>query len=305
MDTTVALPSQRDNNVTPMDNALFTFLHVPDLHFSETHDVLTPFIESVHAQRHHPRPDFIVFGGDNIAGNFEDPAVVSREMPLFKERMDTLEVPYYIICDNHDTYGETPQGKQYRAYFGSDALNYVREFPGGFVGIFMSSCYVENGSLVTVFNNLEWLDRALGQAHGKRVLFFSHWHLFPSRKPGPDWDVGPDSWITPPGESQAIRDVIARHGNVPVHYAGHCHLHSLTVSRGTYYTSTAALASAPWECRHVSVFRDRIEHVCVAPHSDHIWTDLFWGDRVNEDLPTPELFHYGLPHERDFTVRFE
>jgi len=291
----------RNKDMTSMDNVLFTFLHVPDLHFCETHDVLTPFIESVHAQRNHPRPDFIVFGGDNINGHYEDPSIVPSEMPLFKERLDTLEIPYHIICDNHDTYGETPQGEQYRAYFWSDALNYVRELPGGLVGIFMSSIYMENDRMVTVFNNLEWLDRELDQARGKRVLFFSHWHLFPSRGPQPSKKPGPDSWITPPGESQAIRDVIARHGNVLVHYAGHCHVHSLTISRGTYFTSTASLMSAPWEYRLVTVFEDRITHSCVAPHADRRRAD-FWGDCVDEDHPTPALFHHGLPHEREFTV---
>lgn len=285
-----------------MPEPLFTFAHVTDTHLSESRDVLTPFIESVHAEAHHPRPDFIVFGGDNINGDYEDPAVVPREMPLLKERLGRLEIPYDIICDNHDTYGEAIQGQAYRAHFGSDALNYVRELPGGFVGIFMSAFYVEGGKFVTVFSNLDWLDRALGQARGKRVLFFSHWHLFPSRAaPGPDWDVGPDSWITPPEESQAIRDVIARHGNVLVHYSGHCHLHSLTISNGTHYTSTAALMSAPWEYRYVQVFQDRITHSCIAPPNDGHYR-VFWKGCVDEDHPTPELYHHGLPHEREFVV---
>lgn len=70
-----------------MPEPLFALAHVVGAHLTESRDVLTPFIESVHAETHHPRPDFIVFGGDNINGDYEDPAVAPREMPLLKERL--------------------------------------------------------------------------------------------------------------------------------------------------------------------------------------------------------------------------
>lgn len=306
-----------------MGEALFTFIHVTDTHLCEKVDVITPFIGSVHAETHHPLPDFIVFGGDNINGRRNDGSFCRREMPMLKKRLEQLNVPYYIICDNHDTWGEEVRGTQYRDYFGNERLVYTAELGHGFTGIFMSARYIENSREICLEDNLDRLDTKLGKAKGTHVLLFSHTPMFPPRKPVPQSKRGQmkrDNWeasrfARTPEESKPIRDVIAGHGNVLVYYSGHCHVHSHVESNGTHYTSTGALCSEPWEYRYVQVFADRIEHSCVAPlvlkdfedsrEDENIMFANFWAGCVDDDHATVELYHGGLPDERKFIVYYE
>jgi Calcineurin-like phosphoesterase len=284
---------------------LFAFVHVPDSHLSETLDVVTPLVESVNTEQFHPRPDFIVFGGDNINGCRTDGAFCEREMPLLKSRLDSLQVPYDIICHNHDTWGEAVRGVQYQRYF-LDSFNYTRKLPHGFTAIFMSGQYVENGCLiVNAVDNVSWLEHALSEVRDRKVFLFSHMPLFPPRKPV-TVDLEREIWQAyhfglQADESAPVRDVIAKHGNVIAHYSGHCHVHSVTESAGTCYITTAALTTQPWEYRYVEVYPDRIAHRCILPHKFRNGVE-FWTHCLNEDHPGVNIYHDGLPEERDFVI---
>ena len=169
-----------------MCSPLFTFIHVTDTHLSESLDVVTPFVESVNTEQFHPRPDFIVFGGDNIGGSRDDGAVCEREMPMLKRRLDQLQVPYYTICHNHDTWGESCRGDQYRRYFGN-TFSRTLELPHGFGAILLSGMYVDATILVSgAIDQVSWLDHALGEMKGRKVLIFSHVPMLPPREPVPE-----------------------------------------------------------------------------------------------------------------------
>lgn len=288
-----------------MSRPLFTFIHVTDTHLSERLDVVTPFIESVNSEQFHPRPDFVVFGGDNIEGCSTDGAFCEREMPLLKSRLDLLQVPYDIICHTHDTWGEAVRGTQYQHYF-PGPFNYARKLPHGFAAIYMSGQYFEDGRLVlTVLDNLPWLDHALSELGDRRILLFSHMPLFPPRKPV-TVDLERETWqacrfCIQPDDSAPFRNLMAKHGNVIAHYSGHCHVHSVIESEGTQYITTAALSSQPWEYRYVEVFSDRIMHRCILPHQLRAGSE-FWTQCVDEDHPDVNLYHDGLLRERNFTI---
>ncbi|MFT5368826.1 MAG: hypothetical protein ACI8V2_003794 [Candidatus Latescibacterota bacterium] len=290
---------------------IFTFIHAPDAHLSESFDALTPFITSVHQEQYHPCPDFIVFGGDNINGSRDDGRVCEREMPILKEKLGTLKVPYHILCHNHDTWGEACRGEQYRLHF-DNPFNYSTHLSEDFVGIFMSGMYVDGDvSIKNAMDNALWLDQTLGNIVDQKVLMFSHVPLFPPRKPvlshvlptlkREGWEAsrfGLQAEISKP-----FRDVIAKHGHVVAHYSGHCHVHSVTESRGTHYVTTASMASQPWEYRYIEVYADRIVHRCICPHPLRKG-EGFWTNCLNEDHPDVDIYHDGLSQERDFGITY-
>ena len=294
-----------------MIKPIFTFIHVPDVHLSESFDALTPFMESVHEEQFHSSPDFIVFGGDNINGSRDDGAVCEREMPILKDKLRALKVPYHIFCHNHDTWGEECLGEQYRRYFG-DEFNYSAHLPHGFVGIFMSGKYVENEVLIeNAIDNASWLDQTLNKMENQKVLLFSHVPLFPPRKPVLSHilpTLKREGWQAygfglKPEVSKPFRDVIAKHGHVVAHYSGHCHVHSVIESRGTHYVTTASMSSQPWEYRYIEVYADRIVHRCISPHQLKRGVG-FWTNCLNEDHSDVDCYHDGLSEERDFVIRY-
>ena len=294
-----------------MATPLFTFIHVTDTHLSESLDVITPFIEAVNKEQFHPRPDFIVFGGDNIDGCKSDGTVCEHEMPILKKCLNKLQVPYHILCHNHDTWGETHLGTQYRKYFGNK-LDYTVELPHGFAAICISGMYMDDDRLIYgIGDRLTWLEETLNNLKDKKVLLFSHVPMFPPRKPVPESHRAMmirSSWqafhfASQPEESKPARDIIAKHGNVIAHYTGHCHVHSVTESANTHYITTAALATQPWEYRYIEVFPSSIKHTCFRPHQ---FTNKkeFWTNCIDEDHPDIDLYHNGLPHERNFTLHY-
>lgn len=100
-----------------------------------------------------------------------------------------------------------------------------------------------------------------------------------------------------------VRELLARHGNVVAHYSGHTHVHSHMQSEGTHFVGTAGLYNEPGEYRLVSVMQGRIEHQCVRPAALGTRPKI-WKNCVDDLHSTAELFHAGLPHERDFTIEY-
>lgn len=332
-----------------MTASLFTFAHVADTHLWHPEnghltdenrqwpgDVVTPLVDALNAETHHPRPDFVVFAGDNIHGDPDDPTTCEKETRMLKERLHRLEMPYHILCDNHDTWGEDPvstrmirhadwdappnhvwhppmAGSQFRRFFGEDAPCCARELPGNFTAIFLSEHYVDptTGVFVTLGDaRLAWLDQALQSAAGRHVLLFTHSALISPRynqsqdsRPGDNNRVGRWMLKDHPAAFRRMRELLATHGNVVAHYSGHTHVHSHAESDGTHFVGTAALYNEPAEYRLVRVEEHRIVHRCVrlAALGERPW---IWRDCVDHLHPTVELFHAGLPHERDFVINY-
>ncbi len=296
------------------ESPLFTFAFVTDLHFDRQHDPATPLVKGLNAGIAHPRPDFVVFNADTIDGH-PDLAEMAWQNRTVKSILDGLEMPYYTTCHSHDVSleKETTPDNTYRRAFGGEAYDFIREFPGGFAGIFMSGCYVDDlGNYRDLKDgdpvSAAWLRKALDGLKGRKVLFFYHFPVFIPRKPV---DAELRRQIRPEMEAhyfsmkkdnpELVRSIISAHGGVAAHYAGHCHVNSLNVHDGTYYVTTSALRYKPCEYLYVRVFQDRIEHRLIRGYDpgEQPW---FWGPLVDEDHLTPEAYHGGNPDERDFVI---
>ena len=322
-----------------MNETLFTFAHVTDAHllyvpdmrkqWGQCVDAVSPLVESLNAERYHPLPDFVVFGGDNVNGGWNAPfdhgVVCEKETRWLKSILDDLKVPYYLIIHGHDTWGEHEDGmlmlygridaippghdqeglalgNAARKYFGDKCLLHTEQLPGGFVGIFMSEVYMEQGEFVTIGRRLGWLEEQLDKAQGKHVLFFYHVPLVWPRRPEPhmQFPKGDEPWNFSAAHP-AIRSLLGRHGNVIAQYAGHLHINGLRVVDGIHYVTTSGLTTYPGEYRLVTVKRDTIEHRCV-----RLPTGLAEGRKDATDIehPTVDVFNEGLPAERDFVIHY-
>ena len=329
-----------------MNETLFTFAHVTDAHlydvtdspaysgksaYGPTLDVITPLIESFNAEREHPIPDFVVFGGDNIDGGIPGPydhgVICDRQMRRLKRMLDGLKAPAYVIGHTHEVWGEDPQGirvilgqipdlpRDYappgpgagaalRACFGEEAFRRVLALPGQFTAIFMSECQMENGAFITIEKRLDWLARELEKARDRWVLFFSHVPVVWPRRPK-TYDLFPaqSASYNFSGSHGPLRELFARHGRVLAQYAGHLHVHGHDQSGGTHVVTTSGLYNYPGEYRLVTVKRDRIEHRCVGIPA-LASQPMCWTGCVDEAHPSVALFHRGLHHERDFVISY-
>ena len=134
---------------------LFTFAHVTDTHlydlsdspvyarpslYGPTLDVVTPLVQSLNAEREHPLPDFVVFGGDNIDGGIPAPydhgVICDRQMRRLKHLLAGLRAPAHVIGHTHEVWGEDPAG--IRVILGELAdlpLDYAPPGPGAGAGL--------------------------------------------------------------------------------------------------------------------------------------------------------------------------
>ena len=319
-----------------MDEALFTFAHVSDAHLlrddsSESVDAVTPLVESLNAERYHPLPDFVVFGGDNVSGGPNGPCdggvVCETETRWLKSILDHLKVPYFLIVHTHDTWGEDEDGMEMiygripaippghglgevalgsaaRKHFGDQCLRHAQEFAGDFVGIFMSEVYMEEGEFVTLESRIGWLARELEKARGKHVLLFAHVPLVWPRRVEAHmrFPKGDEPWNFSAAHPR-IRALLTRNGNVLAQYAGHLHVNGVKVLDGIHYVTTSGLTTYPGEYRLVTATADSIAHRCVRLPTE-AGQQRVWAGCADGEHPTVDLFHEGLPAERDFVIRY-
>lgn len=321
-----------------MEKPIFSFVHAPDMHMDNyigqrldwmnNADLVTPFVEAINNETYHTKPDFIVFGGDNVTGSkYGDNTVARTENYMLKERLEKLEVPYYITCHGHDTASEEILGKAYSECFGDDRFNYIIEFADNFVGIFMSECYLEDNTFMTISRNKEWLEQALEKTKNKHVLFFSHMPVISPRNkkggtgsfPYEEGDSAsvlnnPEATylekycaysrnITNENSSKLLKSLFLEYKNVIVHYSGHSHIHSYFNVDNTHYIGTAGLSSYAAEYRLVNVYKNRITNVCIKP-SFVGKSILFWPGSTDDIHTTEEIFNEGLPFEKNITIDF-
>ncbi|MEW6752063.1 MAG: metallophosphoesterase [Candidatus Latescibacterota bacterium] len=316
----------------------FTFAHVADMHWGSgegtaqcANDAVTAMVDSLNAQAEHPLPDFVVFSGDNVDGGVPGPydqgTTCERQTQALKRVLDRLAVPYHVIAHNHDVWGEDPVGMRIilggasgfpagyqagptvlgsalRRHFGAASLRQVRQLPGHFTGVFMSECYVEDGAFRTLETEMGWLVEALLGARGGPVLLFAHVPLLWPRHPETDdvFPSGSEVWNFSGAHSRLCALLTGAAERV-VQYAGHLHVHGYNQSGRLHVVTTAGLCTYPGEYRLVTVHPDRIEHRCVrVPGVAE--RPMCWGSLVDEEHPTPEAFHGGVPRERDFAIPF-
>jgi hypothetical protein len=163
-----------------------------------------------------PRPEFICFLGDHIAGDAGDAAGLHRQWRHWLDReMAWLDpaTPVYHLTSNHNT--ESAEAERvWRAVF----PGLPRNGPPGQEGL---SYHVRRGDLLLVCTNsafsglggyghveCDWLDRVLSDhADAAHKLVAGHYPVFPVN----GYDQHP-AWRIVPDQGRAFWDVLTRHG---------------------------------------------------------------------------------------------
>jgi predicted phosphohydrolase len=245
---------------------------------TETDEIGRRMVEAVSETN----PDFVVHCGD-ISGTCD-----MENYNLGAEILDQLPCPWYAVVGNHDTWYpgvrdafsdrfNVPHGQ----CFHSVAL-------GGLRFLFLDCCYWEtvdgdvspyldkelfdSGQIKGLYigdEQLAWLDGELTTHKDERVVLVSHAPLgFKEIYPVVTL---PNGSKAPPegcpllhfnarcgvmgdiGNRLAVRELLAKHSNVRMALAGHCHVHDHHVEDGIAFIQTAAMREFPCEFRVVDV----------------------------------------------------
>lgn len=194
---------------------------------------------------------FVIFSGDNIDSSDED------SLNEFGKITQALNVPYYVILGNHDSYnmgGITKEDyfnivKQYdkyqknvRSYFyiTPDADSVVICLDG-------ATEYIPSAHGYYPEEELAWLDSVLTKFKNKNAIIVQH---FPYLEPVENKThriVDPELYA----------DVIKKHDNVFAIFSGHYHCEKITQQDGIYHVSSPALINEPSSFRVVEINYDK------------------------------------------------
>ena len=194
---------------------------------------------------------FVVFSGDNIDSADEE------SLHEFGKITQALNVPYYLILGNHDSYnmgGITKEDyfnivKQYNKnqknvrsyyYITPDSESVVILLDGATEYIPSSHGYYPE-------EELAWLDNVLAKFKNKNAIIIQH---FPYVEPVENKShriVDPELYF----------EVINKHKNIFAIFSGHYHCEKITQQDGIYHVSSPALISDPASFRVVEINYDK------------------------------------------------
>jgi len=237
--------------------------------YTRSVEILQAAVEEINARG----PDFVVHCGDLT--NCSDEASFRAGARI----MDGLEMPWYYVPGNHDTY-ERGARRLAADLCGLDTRRFYRvERLGGWRLILLDSVYWEckDGSVQEEFppdeylriavpeEEMEWLRNEFARDHETPALCFTHAVMavrdaydvsrMPQGKEIESYPVQLKQSLGCVELSNLLRDQQC----VKAAFYGHAGWHDCIVRDGTLFCQTAELVEYPVEMRWVQVFPDRIE----------------------------------------------
>lgn len=207
---------------------LLRFAHVTDLHFTNRAQNRYPtshyHIRQAVADLNEQDLDFVLFTGDM----FHFPADMKDEMPLLKDALKGLKVPYYCCFGNHDAEGDGVRERKafFKAHIGDQGLahgeNYYHFSPTHGVRFVMLDTTDIKGDSYHCWSGrmgdrqFAWLEQTLAK-HRDEAIFIGMHH--PPVTPYPGLDK-----LRFEADCQArLLALLNQHPNVQMIFAGHYH----------------------------------------------------------------------------------
>lgn len=203
------------------------------------------------------KPDFVLFGGDNIETVGKDDA----NWNLFGDVVQQLQVPWSFVLGEEDVSGKIPPEKM--RTFGADwrsrgietnnsywSLNPV---PGvHLIGLDSSLPNTHYGEFSQP--QLEWLKDDLVKNRGKLTIVFTHHPLLPP----PPYDGGPpwSDYASPNGSD--VREILGTSSDVKLVVSGHLYTNKVQIERDVWHVSAAGLNIYPCQYKMFRVSRNGI-----------------------------------------------
>jgi len=219
------------------------------------------------------KPDFVVHCGDLTNGS--DEASIREAVRIMRQ----LDMPFYVVPGNHDTYEPGARTLAKRLLGFDDGPFYRVERFGDWRLMLLDSVYWrrKDGSVTVDFSwddyvdiavpdeEMQWLRAELNGDCETPTMCFTHTMMaaresYPvSRLPGgkevTTRPVKLDEYVT----CARMTDLLVAEPCVKAAFYGHAGFHDCVVRDGTLFCQTAQLVEYPIEMRWVRVFPDRIE----------------------------------------------
>lgn len=186
----------------------------------DTNDGLKQSIKAINALD--PKPDFVVVTGD-LVGDYVEIGVTD-EYDVFREIMDELTIPYYVLPGNHDSrdmMAKTFQDHDYLFQYDDDFLHYtIDDQPMRIIGLDSKANQKVNGKMShgeLCQERLDWLRARLEEDKDTPTLIMVH---------HPPFETG---IVSMDGsrllQEQELADVLDEYPNVKKVICGHVHRH--------------------------------------------------------------------------------
>ncbi len=219
-----------------------------------------------HAQSQKDKPEFILFGGDNIMDAFEaDKDRTKTQFELWNKVVkDECSTEHRICIGNHDVWRGKGGDESTRAKVGKawavDAFGLPSRFyafdKAGWKFIVLDSTFVASNDQDYVARldpeQMEWLTSELARTpRTKPTLVLSHIPILSAsvffdgdNEKGGDWLV-PRKWMHI--DARAIKDLFHKHPQVRCALSGHVHLVDRVDYLGVTYLCNGAVSGAWWD----------------------------------------------------------
>ncbi|MBN1291187.1 MAG: metallophosphoesterase [Candidatus Latescibacteria bacterium] len=227
---------------------------------------------------HKLTPDFVIHCGDFVG-------VCSQKSYEFgSDIMNRLGCPWYMVPGNHDTWcSETRNLIRDQFDIANNGCTYMRDKENiRFFFLDVSAWYNEDSGISPVLDHdayksgrikgmgpfesdIVWLDKSLVNTHTPAVLIthapleFKHTYpvsTFPHGKPVKGPQSEPSEFIPDIINRTKLKNIIEKHNNLKVCFAGHWHINDVFMENGIWYIMTAALREFPYEIRLVEYDND-------------------------------------------------
>jgi hypothetical protein len=243
----------------------FSFVYLTDTHLvngqpdngqkmlQESQLFLQEVIKGINALK----PDFVVFGGDQVETVGQNEA----NWQLFIDLVQALNMPWYFVLGEQDVSGKgfVDKMRQFGPDFKGRGITgntpYWSVDPATnvhLIGLDTSQANNPTGELSE--QQLEWLKNDLSSNKGKFTVVISHHPLLP---PAP-YDGGPplDEYVLPNGSD--AREILGRSSDVRLVVSGHLYMNKVQLEREVYHVSAAGLDVYPCQYKLFRVNKDAI-----------------------------------------------
>ncbi len=238
----------------------FSFVYVTDAHLvtgqpdssfkmlQESQLFLQESIKAINSLK----PDFVIFGGDQVEGPGKD----DKNWQLFIDLAQGLQCPWYFVLGETDTSAKPPADKMKtfgldwkgRGNTGSTPYWSADPMPGlHLIGLDTGVTNSTGGELDE--EQLKWLKSDLTANRGKFTIVVSH---HPLLAPPPYDGASPwDEYVLPNGAD--AREVLATSPDVRMVLSGHLYLNKIQLENNVFHISSAGLNVYPCEYKYFAV----------------------------------------------------
>jgi len=197
--------------------------------------------------------DFVAFTGDNID------TANSKDLKLFLQMANKLNVPYYIVIGNHEVFKSQDFDKK-------EYLKVVRKYSKCCKPSHPNYVFEKNGIVFLVLDvakevipgpagyykkdTLAWMDKTLTKYKNRTVVILQHFPIVE-----PYYNRSHTTY-----NIKDYEDVLKKHSNVIAIFSGHYHANAENKKDGIYHVSTPSLVEAPHDYKVVEIVKDKKDY---------------------------------------------